>query len=141
MANKVIPQPLWDAANMMCPVANVPETTPQTICVRMSSREYYSGELEMELPLGITQEDIYSIESEGYGEFGVYLTESGMAKTAHIHTEKYHEWSSMEWGHISDEWKLGRYDKTVLLMPTYEAAMEFCEVDANLIDDWEVTDG
>ena len=141
MANKVIPQPLIDVASIFCPHVHEKEAKSQTICVRMSSREYYSGELELTLPLGITQEDIYSVESEGYGEFGIYLNESSMHKIAHIKTNRQYDWSNISWGRVDDNWKLGRYNETAVLMPTYEAHMEFCEVDENMIDHWEVTDG
>lgn len=141
MANKIIPEPLWKAAKVLCPVANNPEPASQTICVRMSSREYYSGNLEMTLPLGITQDDISSVEPEGYGEFGIYLNDSGVAKVDHIEAKKVHDWSHIAWANIDDDWKLGVYGGTTFIMPQYEAHMEFCEVDENMIDDWEVTDG
>lgn len=43
------------------------------ITVQLSAKEFYTGEAEVILPEGITEEMISGVEPDGYGEFCIFL--------------------------------------------------------------------
>lgn len=119
------------------------------ILVNMSSREYYSGAHEFELPCGLLEEHIESVGPEGYGEFAIILKPEAYPIIEAVLRSKEEEWQKERWGpsfyaYIDDEWKAWKYPLgTIAIQLNHEMAipMEFCEVDENIVDHWEVTDG
>lgn len=115
------------------------------IFVAMGSREYYSGDITIDLPWGISEEDIQAVEPHGYGDFIIWLNDEGKNRVEIIRSiqdvvftgELIYTWYKE--ARIDDEWLLlldtqGNYG----IKLSYELHMEFCEVDENMVDHWEV---
>ena len=125
----------------------------------LAAKEIYTGEINVELPFGIDEDDVEYVLPEGYGYAEVNLTKSGQDKLkggmAAVGAEisERPDWCTYSDTifHIGDEgarqmvWVRAEHtvspDKEIKLSLCYEADMEFCETEENVIDEWEVTNG
>ena len=116
--------------------------------VCMGAKEYYAGDVTLELPFDLIADDIDNVQPDGYGQFWVFLEDSGKHKV-----KAYMDNNDLEFqGHSFRDWcETTQVDDWVIisLLPKREIVltwdgdvdMEFCEVDENLVDHWEVDDG
>lgn len=136
-----VPKPVVDLVNMLNPVVAKKEEVMEEfdITVHMSSREYYSGSMTLTLPLGITEDDICEIEGSGYGEFEIWLNAEGSVKVENAGLEwtEAATYRTFNNATINSEWSAREYNGQYVITPTYDIHMEFCEVDENMVDDWE----
>lgn len=117
------------------------------LSIYMAAREYYCGHDEIELPYGLGEDDISSLEPDGYGEFMIYIADESYEKLDKIITERNLEFEASQWSRhfltaIDGDWEIQKIGQTVEFALRYRGnvEMEFCDVDENLIDDWSVTD-
>jgi len=118
------------------------------ITVQLSAKEFYTGETDVELPIGIDEDMIEGVEPDGYGEFCVFLNEEGqdiiekiMERDGLTWTE-WGNWSKLESVTLDINWLFIRYPgNNPWLKNRGEAMMEFCEVEGSFVDHWEVEEG
>ena len=115
------------------------------ITVHLSAREYYSGVASVDLPEGIEERHIDSVDPDGYGEFAIHLNNEGLNILMLVladgrQWQQWGEWTKLEYISLDFDWSIYRYGEgsTPWLKHTGETHMEFCEVDENMIDHWEV---
>jgi len=113
--------------------------------VCMGAKEYYSGDVTLDLPFGLIEDDIDDVQPDGYGQFWVFLEKSGKHKlkaamdALGIEPEV-HEYRSWCRTVTHEDWNIVqmRTNGEFVLEWRGEIMMEFCEVDENIVDHWEV---
>ena len=115
--------------------------------VHLAAQEYYTGQTEVDLPEGITEDHIENVEPDGYGEFCIHLNDEGLEKIMlqvadqGLEWKEWGEWSKLEYMELDFDWSLYRYGPNVpWLKFRGEIPMEFAEVEENLVEHWEVED-
>ena len=118
------------------------------LSIYMAAREYYCGHEEIELPYGLDLDDIMEIQPDGYGEFMIYIADESYEKLDKIITERNLTFETPQWSGyyqyaIDGDWEIQKIGRTPEFALRYRGTleMEFCDVDENLIDDWNVSDG
>ena len=121
-------------------------TAKMLVC--MGAKEYYAGDITVELPFGLIEDDIDDVQPDGYGQFWVFLEKSGKHKIkAYMDNNdlEFQEHKFRNWCETAtlDDWNIVKMASTgeIVLEWRGEIYMEFCEVDENLVDHWEVDDG
>ena len=116
--------------------------------VCMGAKEYYAGDITVELPLGLLEDDIDNVQPDGYGQFWVFLEDSGKHKVkAYIDNNdlQFQEHGFRSWCRTItlEDWNIVSLEPRgeIVLEWRWEIDMEFCEVDENLVDHWEVDNG
>ena len=89
---------------------------------------------------GPGEDDISSLEPDGYGEFMIYIADESYEKLDKIITERNLEFEASQWSRhfltaIDGDWEIQKIGQTVEFALRYRGnvEMEFCDVDENLI--------
>ena len=112
------------------------------ITIMCSAREYYSGQDTYELPFDINETHIDNVQPDGYGEALIFLNAEGdkIIKAQNLDFEEDSYWKHVAMATHHD-WLILEFGNQYGLKWRGEMFMEFCEVDENMIDHWEVDDG
>lgn len=110
-----------------------------SITIYMGALEYFSGSDTYQLPHGINEEMIDNVQPDGYGEALIFLTWDANpvidALDLAFTPESYR--GNLDSAVLGD-WLVYKFTNQYALKWRGEMHMDWCEVEENLVNDWEV---